>query len=138
MNPELYHWGIKGMRWGIRRYQNEDGTFTEEGKTRYGRIAKEKRPSRKKLVQKMSDAELNSRINRLRKEREYLSLTEPRVKTIAKNIGKKIVFGIIAGAAVGLSTEIVKGYMGVGAKQVATSLGLPDWNYKDKKKQQAE
>ena len=28
---ELYHWGIKGQKWGIRRYQNEDGTLTEEG-----------------------------------------------------------------------------------------------------------
>ncbi len=32
---ELTHWGIKGMHWGIRRYQNEDGTLTEAGKKRY-------------------------------------------------------------------------------------------------------
>lgn len=32
---ELYHHGIKGMRWGIRRYQNADGTLTPEGKRRY-------------------------------------------------------------------------------------------------------
>lgn len=32
---ELYHSGIKGQRWGIRRYQNEDGTLTEAGKLRY-------------------------------------------------------------------------------------------------------
>lgn len=31
----LYHSGIKGMHWGIRRYQNEDGTLTEAGKRRY-------------------------------------------------------------------------------------------------------
>lgn len=32
---ELYHHGIKGMKWGIRRYQNEDGSLTNAGKRRY-------------------------------------------------------------------------------------------------------
>ena len=31
---ELYHYGIKGQKWGVRRYQNEDGTYTETGKKR--------------------------------------------------------------------------------------------------------
>ena len=34
-NNELRHWGILGMKWGIRRYQNKDGTLTEAGKKRY-------------------------------------------------------------------------------------------------------
>lgn len=34
---ELYHFGIKGMRWGVRRYQNSDGTLTEAGQRRYDR-----------------------------------------------------------------------------------------------------
>lgn len=32
----LCHHGVKGQKWGQRRYQNEDGTLTEEGKARYG------------------------------------------------------------------------------------------------------
>lgn len=32
---ELCHWGIKGMKWGVRRYQNKDGTLTPAGKKRY-------------------------------------------------------------------------------------------------------
>ena len=31
----LQHWGIKGMKWGVRRYQNKDGTLTDAGKKRY-------------------------------------------------------------------------------------------------------
>ena len=32
---ELYHHGIKGMRWGFRRYQNSDGYLTNVGRRRY-------------------------------------------------------------------------------------------------------
>ena len=35
---ELYHWGIKGQKWGVRRYQNADGTLTEEGKKHYEQV----------------------------------------------------------------------------------------------------
>lgn len=34
---ELYHWGIKGMKWGQRRYQNKDGSLTPAGKKRYAK-----------------------------------------------------------------------------------------------------
>lgn len=32
---EIYHYGIKGMRWGVRRFQNSDGSYTSAGKKRY-------------------------------------------------------------------------------------------------------
>lgn len=34
----LSHHGVRGQKWGIRRYQNEDGTLTDEGKRRYGSL----------------------------------------------------------------------------------------------------
>lgn len=41
-NDELKHYGTLGMKWGIRRYQNPDGTLTAEGRIRYGvKTAKE-------------------------------------------------------------------------------------------------
>lgn len=36
-NYQLCHWGIKGMRWGVRRYQNKDGSLTDAGKKRLER-----------------------------------------------------------------------------------------------------
>ena len=47
---ELYHYGIKGQKWGIRRYQNKDGTLTNAGKKR---LAKEEAriKSEKKVLQ---------------------------------------------------------------------------------------
>ena len=35
-STELYHYGVKGQKWGIRRYQNPDGSLTDEGYARYG------------------------------------------------------------------------------------------------------
>lgn len=36
-DDELCHWGIKGQKWGDRRFQNEDGSWTPEGRERYGK-----------------------------------------------------------------------------------------------------
>jgi hypothetical protein len=69
---ELYHWGIKGMKWGERRYQNKDGSLTEAGKKRYYREADkagytEESPSgqRYKKINKGKDVErFNSNVSK--------------------------------------------------------------------------
>ena len=73
MDPELYHWGIKGMRWGIRRYQNPDGTLTPEGRARYIRSdGSLTRRARRKGVEKiLSTEDLKIVNNRLDLERQY-------------------------------------------------------------------
>ena len=49
---ELYHWGIKGMKWGVRRYQNEDGTLTPAGRKRIEK--KDQKWAKKKKTEKIT------------------------------------------------------------------------------------
>lgn len=44
---ELKHHGILGMKWGVRRYQNKDGTLTDAGKKRYDRDIRENAAKKK-------------------------------------------------------------------------------------------
>lgn len=94
MEYELYHHGIKGQRWGIRRYQNKDGSLTAYGKKRLRQLerddiakakqdkkrlkqlekeetAKAKQSNKKKSLSDMTDDELKSAIARGRLEEEY-------------------------------------------------------------------
>ena len=50
-NGELYHHGIKGQKWGVRRFQNANGSLTTRGKSRYLR-GKEIYKEREKIQDK--------------------------------------------------------------------------------------
>lgn len=64
IDGELYHWGIRGMKWGRRRYQNKDGSLTPEGRKRYADDDK---------LKSMSDDDVNKAIARSQLEERYNS-----------------------------------------------------------------
>lgn len=82
MDNYLIHHGILGQKWGVRRYQNPDGSLTSEGKEHYGKGGSSeygkgrgygnsaKRYS-KNRASKMTNAELDAAANRLNKEANY-------------------------------------------------------------------
>lgn len=95
MENELYHYGIIGMKWGIRRYQNRDGSLTNAGKKRRKQSPEPhddyKKVHDRKSVKTMSDAELRSRLNRLQMERNYQQLSNSQVskgKAVAGKVMK--------------------------------------------------
>ncbi len=97
----LQHYGVLGMKWGIRRYQNKDGSLTPAGKKkatklkeRYTQLTgkrmrrnpvksttstKTSSKSKRKTVSEMSDDELKARIDRLTLERRFNELSPKQV-----------------------------------------------------------
>lgn len=101
-NYDLYHHGIKGMKWGVRRFRNPNGTLTVAGKKRYSRDdwsddARQASDLRKKTVKQMSNAELRKLNERTRLENEYSNLNPSKVKKGMK---------YVAGAAVATTTVL--------------------------------
>lgn len=56
---ELYHHGIRGQKWGVRRYQNSDGSLTPEGKKRYGYATRYGKVELEKFKDKPSEIKLS-------------------------------------------------------------------------------
>lgn len=92
-NGELTHYGVKGMKWGIRRYQNSDGSLTSAGRKRQQREVRKAqkkwdRSYKKNYVtayNKASDyanKKLIPELNKKYKDYDFSDLTDPRVKRV--------------------------------------------------------
>lgn len=99
---ELRHYGIPGMKWGIRRTPEELGHKPT-------RINEESLEARRKRSYEMSTDELNRSINRLRKEQEYNDLTTSDYKKAIQKVRKELInFGpVFAKTVVGATAVLL-------------------------------
>lgn len=115
---ELHHHGIKGMRWGVRRYQNPDGSRTALGKKRESSRNDKEKKARKADVKNrrtMSDADLKKRVERMKLEKEYKTLVDEDTTP-----GKKYVFEILSAVGKKTLTIAAAGALAYGVKAAMT------------------
>lgn len=81
-NPdeELYHHGIKGQRWGVRRYQNPDGSLTPAGVRRYGTVENFNRSITKKgVIQYTKDKRKMKKLRQIREQKKAWEAEKERI-----------------------------------------------------------
>lgn len=108
-NDSLRHYGIRGQKWGIRRFQRKDGSLTPEGKRRYADDDYHddyRRAHDSKSVRTMSDQELRNRLNRLQMEVQYKQMTASKLDK-----GKKIVADVLENAGKETAKKYVSKFM---------------------------
>lgn len=144
MNDELYHHGILGMRWGIRRTKSQLGYKTGNGRKGQGddsdvegkaaSSGKSGGSNKSKSIANMTDDELRNHINRLQMERQYLDLEKQisaytpqqvsRGKKFMKSMEKDVITPALKDAGKNLLTKFLN-------KKGAELLGLDEKKTKD-------
>lgn len=133
-NTELIHHGIKGQRWGVRRFQNKDGSRTIAGKSRERMEQADKtirnkdkqiRDERRSDVKKrraMSDEDIRKRVARMKLEQEYKDLVDSDIAP-----GRKFASEILSSGAKKALTVAAAGALAYGVKAAMTK----EFNIKD-------
>ncbi len=83
---ELYHWGIKGMRWGVRRYQNKDGSLTPAGQKR---IRAEQAKVRQEEQALKNRKAVKGKLDRLEARKKAVEEGNKELDAATKNAGRK-------------------------------------------------
>ena len=139
-NDELYHYGILGMRWGIRRFQPYGkGGYTpkkKESLNNNNKLIKIKRKQDMKNRRNMSDNDLKKTINRLQMEKQLKELTEEdinpgkiAIKRTLRTIGNRTIPTIASGAFMYIGYSILSGKSD---RETAAKYIFPNINLKKK------
>lgn len=107
MENNLQHHGIPGQKWGVRRFQNKDGSLTTAGKKRVkdeNSTVKDERKEASKNRRNLSDADLKKRIERMKLEKEMKDLTDADLSP-----GKKFINEVLSTSGRRIATTVVTG-----------------------------
>lgn len=147
----LKHHGILGMKWGVRRYQNKDGSLTAAGRKRVAKMKEEyteltgkkliRKPTsksgkssgqneqdiKKKNVKELTDTELRERVNRLQMEKQAINL-ENDLSSNGKKIVRSVGKDVVAPAAIDAGKRVLTNWF---VKQGEKMMGLNPGEGKD-------
>ena len=134
MYNELYHHGVKGMKWGVRKtpVRSSSGA-TRKRKSNTLSLFKKKKTTRKvssansspaktKSIKDMSDDELRKKVERVRLEQQYQEL-DPKSVSRGKRITKRVMDDIIVPAAVDIGKQVAKSIMANATNKVLSLEG---------------